>query len=325
MNVGIIGCGLIGYKRAKSLNKKNIVGCYDKNKKSSKKFSEEFNCFDFKNIKELVTNKKISAVIICTYHNTLYNFAKLCLENNKNILIEKPGAKNLKELLKLSELSKKFKHLKIHIGYNHRFHPAIISAKKMIDKNILGKIMYIRARYGHGARLNYNREWRMSKNISGGGELIDQGSHLIDLSRFFLGNLSVKSSLLKRFFWKSNVDDNAFLTLGNKNENVAFLHCSCTEWKNKFSFEIFLKYGKLEISGLGGSYGVETLTCFKMKKKMGKPNIKVWKYKGRDISWKNEIDYFSKILSDGQESQSNVSNALENMRIINHCYLKNKL
>ena len=117
--------------------------------------------------------------------------------------------------------------------------------------------MYIRARYGHGARLNYNREWRMSKNISGGGELIDQGSHLIDLSNFFR-NLSVKSSLLKDFLNQMLMI--SFLTLGNKNENV--FHSSWLSGKNKFS-RIFLKYGKLEISGLGGSYGVETLTCFK--------------------------------------------------------------
>tara|TARA_B100000902_G_scaffold398010_1_gene463450 strand:+ start:1155 stop:2135 length:981 start_codon:yes stop_codon:yes gene_type:complete len=326
MKVGIIGCGLIGYKRANALNKHKIVGCFDKNKKLSKKFSENFNCLDYKNVNELIKNKDIDIVFICTFHNSLFKYTKLCLKNNKHILVEKPGAKNLQEISELIKLSNKYNKLKIHVGYNHRFHPSIISARKIINKNILGKVMYIRARYGHGARLNYNKEWRMIKKISGGGELIDQGSHLIDLSRLFLGELFVKNSLLKNFFWKTNVDDNAFLLLGNKkNEKVAFLHCSCTEWKNKFSFEIFLEYGKLEIKGIGGSYGVETLICYKMKKKMGIPKIKTWKFYKNDDSWKKEIDYFVKTIDDKKNSESDIYNAYENMKIIKKCYSNNKL
>ncbi len=326
MKIGIIGCGLIGYKRAISINKSKIIGCFDKNRKLSKKFSTKFNCLDFNSVDELIKNKDIELVFICTFHNSLFRYSELCLKNNKHILVEKPGAKNLSEINKLIKISQKYKNLKIHVGYNHRFHPSIIKARKIISKKNLGKVMYIRARYGHGARLNYNKEWRMRKNISGGGELIDQGAHIIDLSRLFLGKLFLKNSLLKNFFWKSNVDDNAFLILGTKrNEKVAFLHCSCTEWKNKFSFEIFLEYGKLEINGLGGSYGVETLIFYKMKKKMGIPNIKVWKFNSTDYSWKKEIDYFNKIIKNKKISESDLYNAYENMNIINGCYSRNKL
>ena len=166
----------------------------------------------------------------------------------------------------------------------------------------------------------------MNKSLSGGGELIDQGSHLIDLSRYFLGELNLKSCVLKKFFWNSNVEDNAFLILEGKNKkNISFIHCSCTEWKNKFSFEIFLQYGKLQISGLGGSYGTETLTCYKMRKKMGKPNIKVWKFKSHDNSWKNEIKYFIKNIKKKNKNQSDLSNAYENMKIIQSCYSRSKI
>ncbi len=326
MRVGIIGCGLIGYKRASAINKSQIIGCFDKNKKSSKKFSKKFNCLDFNSVNELIGNKNIDAVFICTYHDSLFEYSSLCLENKKHILVEKPGSKNLNQINKLIKLSKKYKNLKIHVGYNHRFHPSVILVRKIISKKNLGKVMYIRARYGHGARLNYQKEWRMRKNISGGGELIDQGAHIIDLSRLFLGKLYLKKSLLKNFFWKSNVDDNAFLILGaKKNEKVAFLHCSCTEWKNKFSFEIFLEYGKLQINGLGGSYGTETLTFYKMKKKMGLPSIKIWKFNSKDDSWKKEINYFSRMIKEKKESESDIYNAYENMNIINKCYSQNKL
>ena len=144
-------------------------------------------------------SKNIDVVFICTYHDSLFRYSELCLKNKKHILVEKPGSKNLNEINKLKKLSKKYKNLKIHVGYNHRFHPSVILARKIISKKNLGKVMYIWARYGHGARLNYHKEWRMRKNISGGGELIDQGAHIIDLSRLFLGNFILKNHCLKIF------------------------------------------------------------------------------------------------------------------------------
>ena len=99
---------------------------------------------------------------------------KECIENKKHILVEKPAATNSKELIELIELSKK-NDAKIHVGFNHRFHPAIIQAKNIIDQNKLGELMFIRARYGHGGRLGYEKEWRANPKISGGGEIMDHG------------------------------------------------------------------------------------------------------------------------------------------------------
>ena len=158
----------------------------------------------------------------------------------------------------------------------------------MIKENQIGKLMYIRAVYGHGGRLNYNKEWRFNKKLSGGGELIDKGSHLIDLSRIFLGDLSVDKFRLKTFFWKMKEEDNCFMILKNKKNKLAFLHSSCTEWKNKFTFEIFGKKGKLEINGLGKSYGRETLIFYKMTKKMTPPKIKKYFFNSADYSWKKK-------------------------------------
>ena len=295
LTVGVIGCGLIGLKRAYALNKKQILGCYDIDKDKSKFFSKEFNCKSYKNENELIFDKRIKVLFICTFHNSLKKFLLKGISSKKHILVEKPGAKNLSQILYILKKLKKTEKIKIHVGYNHRFHPSIILAKKLINSNNIGSILYIRARYGHGARLNYDKEWRMNRKISGGGELIDQGSHLIDLSRLFLGEfVSVKSSL-RKYFWKSDgkVDDNAFLILSTKKNKIAFLHCSCTEWKNKFSFEIFGEKGKIEINGLGKSYGTENLTLYKMRKRMGIPTIKNWKFSNKkDMSWKSEINDF---------------------------------
>jgi len=150
-------------------------------------------------------------------------------------------------------------------------------------------LMFIRARYGHGARLGYDKEWRANPVLSGGGELIDQGPHLIDLSRWFLGNFTEVQGFAHTYYWDMPVDDNGFMILKTPTQQVAFLHASCTEWKNLFSMEIYGRVGKLDISGLGGSYGVERLTHYKMLPEMGPPETTAWEYPMGDDSWEVEM------------------------------------
>tara|TARA_B100000959_G_C14960691_1_gene615661 strand:+ start:702 stop:1706 length:1005 start_codon:yes stop_codon:yes gene_type:complete len=324
LNFAFIGCGLIGNKRASIISKDSITGCFDIDKNKAKLFSKKYFCKSYDDYKKLV--KDSDAVIICTPHRYLDKFTLFSLKSGKHVFVEKPAAISF---LKIKNLIKKVnslnKNLKIQVGFNHRFHPSIIKALKMVKQNIIGDLMYIRSRYGHGARKNYHKEWRMNKFISGGGELIDQGSHIIDLSRIFLGEFTKIDSTLKSFFWKSKVEDNAFLTLKTKSNKVAFLHASCTEWKNKFSFEIFGKKGKLEIDGLGGSYGKEKLYFYKMSKNLGKPKLKIWNYSSKvDISWKNEISDFVRSIKLNKRVSCGLKDAYENMKIINHCYKKIK-
>ena len=188
----------------------------------------------------------------------------------------------------------------------------------------MGKILYIRAIYGHGGRINYHKEWRFNKQLSGGGELIDKGSHLIDLSRLFLGNLHVHSSLLNKFFWKTNLEDNCFVTLKNKKNNVSFLHASSTEWKNKFNLEIFCKFGKIDITGLGKSYGKEKLIVYKMSSRMGIPKKveKIYSNFDSNQSWKIEIDNFYKVINKSKLKYPNLLDVYENLKIIEDIYKK---
>ena len=138
--------------------------------------------------------------------------------------------------------------------------------------------MFIRGRYGHGGRIGYDREWRADPTLSGGGELIDQGVHLIDLSRWFLGDFAHVDGAAHTYFWDMPVDDNAFLRLTTAAGQVALLHVSCTEWKNLFSLRDLRPHGKLQIDGLGGSYGIERLTHYRMLPEMGPPETTIWEY-----------------------------------------------
>src|SRR6185295_6175560 len=112
----------------------------------------------------------------------------------------------------------------------------------------------------------------------GGGELIDQGVHLIDLSRWILGDFVRVHGIARTLYWEMPVDDNAFALMETSGGQIAFLHCSCTEWKNLFSLEIYGRTGKLHIEGLGGSYGTERLAHYQMLPQMGPPETTIWEY-----------------------------------------------
>ncbi|MDP7541394.1 MAG: Gfo/Idh/MocA family oxidoreductase [Candidatus Pelagibacter bacterium] len=322
--IGIIGCGLIGKKRSQSLGLKGkLIACADPDIDRAKKIASSKEIKVFKDWKKLLEVKEIDIVIIATPHNQLFKIIIQAYKMKKHILVEKPGSKNLKEMIKIISKVKNNK-IKIKVGFNHRYHPSIIKAKKIIKSGIIGKPMYLRARYGHGGRPRYEKEWRAKPSISGGGELIDQGSHLIDLSRLFLGEFSEVTGFINTYFWKMSVEDNAFLTLKTNSNKIAFLHVSWTEWKNMFSFEIFCSHGKLDINGMGGSYGQEQLTLYKMSKKMGIPKQRKWRFKLKDISWKTEINDFYDDIIYNRKPKVNLNDAYQNLKIINKIYKNSK-
>ena len=324
-NIGLIGCGIIGLRRLENLPKNfRLIGCADPVIPLKKIFKKNRKLILTSNWKKLLNTKNLDAVIIATTHQLHTQIISECVKKNLHVFVEKPGGISAIKTEKIIQnLRKKKVYLNIRVGFNHRYHPAFLKAKELIKKKLIGKILYIRAVYGHGGRLNYEKEWRFKKKISGGGELIDKGSHLIDLTRFFLGDLKIISSKLKNFFWKMQLEDNCFLNLQNKNGSTAFLHASCTEWKNKFLFEIFGQFGKIEINGLGKSYGEEKLILYKMSKKMGIPTKKVFKFSKKDSSWIKELEEFYIDIVKKRISSPGLVDIYKNLKIINTIYKSN--
>jgi predicted dehydrogenase len=180
--------------------------------------------------------------------------------------------------------------------------------------------MFIRARYGHGGRPGMESEWRCKPEISGGGEAIDQGSHLVDLSRWFLGDLSLEYASVPTLFWNIPVEDNCFLALRGTAGKMAWLHASWTEWKNIFSFEIAGRDGKLSIDGLGGSYGVERLTFYRMLPEMGPPETTAWEYPFQDRSWHAEFADFVAAIKEHRRPCGDIHDAIANLEILSKIY-----
>ncbi|MBC8074680.1 MAG: Gfo/Idh/MocA family oxidoreductase, partial [Chloroflexales bacterium] len=178
----------------------------------------------------------------------------------------------------------------------------------------------IRGRYGHGGRVGYEREWRANPAIAGGGELLDQGVHLIDLARWFVGDFVSVSGHVATYFWSMPVEDNGFALLKTASNQVAWLHASCTEWKNLFCFEIFGRDGKLQIDGLGGSYGVERLSFYRMLPQMGPPETTIWEYPGEDTSWRDEYRHLLACIAEGRTPSGTLDDALAALRVIGQLY-----
>ena len=323
IRIGIIGCGQIGEKRAQSIlslkDSADLVGCADLNIDKSRKFSNKYSCIHFDTWRKIINHENIDLVIIATTHDALAEVAKVALLANKNVLLEKPGGRNSQEVLHIIDILSR-SSVKLHVGFNHRYHRSIQRAKQIIDSGNLGELMLIRARYGHGGRIGYDKEWRADPQLSGGGELMDQGPHIIDLCRWFLGDFESVDGYASTLYWDMPVDDNAFLLLKTKEKRVAFFHVSCTEWKNTFSMEIYGRLGKIELSGLGGSYGVERISHYQMSKEMGPPLTEIWEYPMKDNSWDLELEEFIDEIKADKLPSSNIYDALECHKIIEKIY-----
>lgn len=320
MRVGIVGAGLVGNKRARGLGSAKLTLVADINRDRAKKLAAMHNCDHTTYWEEVVTNDSIDLVIVSTPHNYLAPIAIKAIENGKHVLIEKPGGRNLKELSKVMMAAKRHPDVKVKVGFNHRFHPAISKAREIFDSGEIGEFMYIRARYGHGGRKDYDKEWRAKPEIAGGGEMLDQGMHLVDLARWFAGDFDEAIGYCRTMFWDMEVEDNCFALLKNKKGRIASLHASWSEWKNLFSFEIFCKRGKLDISGLGGSYGEETLTYYKMKPEFGVPDKSVYTWPGEDVSWELEFRNFLEAIKKNEEPLGTLQDAYAAMKIVFDIY-----
>jgi predicted dehydrogenase len=320
VGVAIIGCGLIGQKRSKALSGANLVVCADIVEERASSLAAGFpGCDSTTDWCSAVQRAEVQVVIIATTHDALVETSLAAVEAGKHVLVEKPAARNVAELDRLIEAAQKV-GMQVRVGFNHRYHPALRKASEIIKDGGLGKLMFVRGRYGHGGRKGYEQEWRANPALSGGGELLDQGVHLIDLSRWFLGDFKDIQGFAHTYFWDMPVEDNGFMLLKNAREQVAFLHVSCSEWKNLFSLEIYGHDGKLHVEGLGGSYGVEKLTFYKMLPEMGPPETTVWEYPRGDDSWKLEFAEFLEDIRLKRTPAANLNDARAALCIVEKIY-----
>lgn len=319
--VAIVGAGLVGKKRAAALTgfgSCRLVVAADVNKQAADALANEFGGQSVSDWTQVVNRDDVDIVIVSTVNKFLAPVSIAALKNCRHVLCEKPLGRSVEESRSVLEHAKDGVVLKT--GFNHRHHPAITRAKQLVDKGEIGRILFLRCRYGHGGRPGYEKEWRASKDLCGGGELLDQGVHIVDLFRWFAGDFSEAFGYTRTCFWDIQVEDNAFALFSNHNGVVASMHTSWTQWKNIFSLEIFGSEGYLIIEGLGGSYATETLRVGRRRPQGGSPDEQILEFPGSDISWEEEWREFVAAIEQRREPLGNGWDGYQANRMIEAVY-----
>lgn len=328
IRVGIIGLGRVGLLRMELAGKHPslaLVAVCDVKKPDA---AIPGGCRYFENYKDLLASG-VDAVFVATPNRFTPAIVVAALRAGKHVFCEKPPGRTVQDVEEIRAAEKESRGCVLKFGFNHRYHGAVMEAKRLVESGDFGKILWIRGVYGKSGGLNFTKEWRSNRDFSGGGILIDQGIHMLDLFRYFLGDFSEIKSFVNTSYWDIDVEDNAFALMRNRENQVAFIHSSSTQWKHTFTMEIGLEDGYIVISGILSStrtYGQgERLIVAKKQfedeaQAIGNPRETTTLF-DRDNSWAWEIDEFAHCI--GEKSpviHGNSRDALEVMRLLYAIY-----
>ncbi len=321
--VGIIGFGKMGQIRKQAIDELNaaeVVAISEPNL--------TVEC-DLPNVShdEIINDASIDAIIVCTPNNLNKELTIRGLKAGKNVFCEKPPAFTARDVVEIRNTEFKSEGKKLMYGFNHRHHDSIIRMKEIIDSGDFGNIIWMRGRYGKSVTEDYFKQWRAKKEISGGGIVIDQGIHMLDLFCYLGGDFDTIKAEVSNLYWKADIEDNAFIIIKNsKTGLVASLHSTMTQWRHLFSLEVFLEKGYMVLNGLitsTMSYGEETLSIAKNRSTAPaatwKDEVKT-KYLNNN-SWRYEMEhFFNAIKNDLPVTIGNSNDALQIMKIIDKIY-----
>ncbi|MDH4197619.1 MAG: Gfo/Idh/MocA family oxidoreductase [Candidatus Aminicenantes bacterium] len=322
LRVAIVGAGLIGRKRALALQAFpdcRLAVSVDIDPEAGRRLARDFGGTAETDWERVVRRRDVEIVIVATPNHLLAPVSIAALKSGKHVLCEKPLGRNAGESQKIVAAARAGGGT-LKTGFNHRHHPALKRAKELVDRGDIGRILYLRCRYGHGGRPGYNKEWRAKKALSGGGELLDQGVHVVDLMRWLAGDFEEVFGVTRTAYWEMDVEDNAFALFTRQDGLAAFFHTSWTQWKNLFSLEIFGRQGYLVIPGLGGSYGEEKLVVGLNVAQGRPPDEEVIAFPGPDISWQEEWREFLSAIEEKREPLGSGHDGLQANKMIEAVY-----
>jgi len=293
VNIGIVGAGRQGRRRARVLEPfpdDRLVAVADRDATAAQRLAAVYAAEAHNEWSVLVARPDVEVVLVCTPPDSHAEIAVAALDRHRHVLVEKPLARSVAEAKPIvAAAHAALAHgVVCAVGFNYRYHPAIQQARRWVDEDAIGELMFARMRHGIAGRQGYAADWRTSAATSGGGELLDQGVHLIDLAHWFFGDFSEVRAMLSTSYWPiAPLEDNAFVLLRTAAGQVVQMHASWTEWRNLFSLELFGRDGYVRVEGLGGSYGTETATLG--RRDFDAPfSERIIEYRGEDSSWRSE-------------------------------------
>jgi predicted dehydrogenase len=356
LKVAVAGCGIVGNRRWQCVNShpnmKMVAVCdirfiEDMSMIDGAKFNYDYSILEnrkldifrndlfqndvyiYNNIADLLKKHEIDVLFVCLPNYLSAKATIAGLENGSHVFCEKPPAKTVEEVKEVIECSKNNPHLKLKYGFNHRYHNSVKKTKKIIDSGVFGNVVSLRGVYGKSSIIPYGSGWRSEKKYAGGGILLDQGIHLLDLVRYFSSDYEEIHGFVSNNYWKHDVEDDVFILMKNKVGQVASLHSTATQWQHRFRLDVILEEALLELTGIlsgSKSYGSETLKIIERDKRnsVGSQEEKLYTYLN-DESWQSEVDAFADcILNDKPIENGTCYEALQVMEMIFRIYKSDK-
>lgn len=336
LKVGIAGFGVVGKKRFQFIKENPFL-------ETVAVSDTRFEDVDFmSNAKKIITTPIVS--IYKDYENLLeHDFDVLFvslpnylapdatirgLQKQCHVFCEKPPGRTVEDILRIIEVEKRNPKLKLKYGFNHRYHGSVYEAKKIIESGEMGEVVNFRGVYGKSSIVPFSGGWRCERKYAGGGILLDQGIHMLDMLRFFHGDFTEIHSFISNEFWRHDVEDNVFAIIRDSKGVIASINSSATQWQHRFRLEISLKNGLLELSGIlsgSKSYGEERLKIIPKNESIkGSLKESTISYL-EDNSWKAEIDEFADlIINDQNVKNGNSYDALKVMELVYQIYYADK-
>ena len=352
LKVGIIGYGIVGQRRRSFIDKhpdmKTSAICdvrfrdngtmvdgaeidytYDKLESNSSKNHIHGEAQDgieyYNNYTDLLNHSKIDALFVSVPNYIAPEVTISGLEKGFHVFCEKPPGRTVDDIIRVRKAEEKHPQLKLKYGFNHRYHGSVKKVKEIIQSKQYGDIINFRGVYGKSSIVPFTGQWRSQKKYSGGGILLDQGIHMLDMFRHFCGDFSEVKSFISNNYWNHNVEDNAYAMMRDEKGRVAMIHSSATQWQHSFRLEITLEEASLELSGIlsgSKSYGEEKLLVVpKQEESVNGSLSSTMTHFLEDNSWRDEIAEFAEIiLNDKAVIQGNSYDALKTMELVYKIY-----
>ena len=325
LKVGIAGYGIVGKRRHIFINEHpnlEVVAVCDQNFKET--FSQKKGITYYNNTASLI-NENLDILFVCLTNNVAAEVTIAGLKNGFHVFCEKPPGMSVEDIQKVIEVEKQHPTLKLKYGFNHRYHESIKKALQVIQSGELGQVINLRGVYGKSRIIPFSGGWRSKRDLAGGGILLDQGIHMVDLMRLFCGEFIEVKSFISNDYWNHDVEDNAYALLKDKSGRIAMLNSTATQWQHKFNLDVTLTQGYIELSGIlsgSKSYGEEKIVIGKRDEESDNGQMESSSIKFlQDNSWKEEIFEFADAIINNKKIDSGSSlDALETMKLVFNIY-----
>jgi predicted dehydrogenase len=303
MKVAIVGAGVLGQRRGqiiRATQQDQVVVVADVNEEAAIRLAKELDCAWTSSVEDVVSNQHVQAVIICTPPALHAGVAVRCMRAGKHVLCEKPLATRSEDALQMVRVAEE-NNVILKCGFQMRHYPGLVQLKRWADADELGHIIHGRCVYGRAKTVSRGSDWRAWSGLSGGGNLIDQGVHIVDLFRWYMGDFDDGCAFLSTSVWDiAPIEDNALVLLRSSSGGVAQFHVSWTEWNPRFLFEIVGTKGLARVEGMGRDYGVQTATLIRRSadKAPAKETIEV---PNPDVCWRDEWTEFTSAVKEKRQ------------------------